>query len=235
MSANWLYQAESSDELLQEVLSIEKAIVLFTASVNPYSKQDFKSISNRLNRTKPMEAVKVNWISRYSGWAAAIILGGILAWTMQDQSKMEAQLAQEKQILTDQMELVNANLQDAQKLVSIFRNQELIAVPLAGQEAFSEAYANVYWDKKESHIYVDTKGLPAPPAGKVYQVWSLKLNPLRPTSLGLIDDSSAESNDVFALENVETSEAFGITLEPAGGSKTPTMEQLYTLGVVSES
>ena len=30
----------------------------------------------------------------------------------------------------------------------------------------------------------------------------------------------------------EGAEAFGITLEPAGGSVSPTLEQLYTLGKV---
>ena len=34
------------------------------------------------------------------------------------------------------------------------------------------------------------------------------------------------------LENANESEAFGITLEPEGGSETPTLEQLYTLGAV---
>jgi len=35
------------------------------------------------------------------------------------------------------------------------------------------------------------------------------------------------------LKNINISEGFGITLEPAGGSETPTMEQLYALGTVS--
>ena len=34
------------------------------------------------------------------------------------------------------------------------------------------------------------------------------------------------------VENVNEAQAFGITLEPAGGSAGPTMEQLYTLGKV---
>ena len=67
----------------------------------------------------------------------------------------------------------------------------------------------------------------------VYQVWSLKLSPLTPTSLGTIDDFTTDANKIFEIENSNESEAFGITLEPAGGSATPTMEQLYTLGVVS--
>ena len=38
---------------------------------------------------------------------------------------------------------------------------------------------------------------------------------------------------VWILENTNESQAFGITLEPEGGSETPTMNQLYTLGEVT--
>jgi anti-sigma-K factor RskA len=64
----------------------------------------------------------------------------------------------------------------------------------------------------------------------VYQVWALKLNPLTPTSIGLLD--KFDDNVFFAVNNTGDAEAFAITLEPAGGSLNPTMEQLYTLGKV---
>ena len=68
--------------------------------------------------------------------------------------------------------------------------------------------------------------------GKVYQVWSLKLDPLTPTSLGTLDTFTADTNKIFTIANTHSSEAFGITLEPEGGSLSPTLEQLYTLGTV---
>ncbi|WP_338038976.1 anti-sigma factor [Maribacter litopenaei] len=53
--------------------------------------------------------------------------------------------------------------------------------------------------------------------------------------MGLLEDFAMDENKVFTLNNPNESEAFGITLEPAGGSESPTLEQLYTLGVVSAS
>ncbi len=35
------------------------------------------------------------------------------------------------------------------------------------------------------------------------------------------------------MMNPNDSEAFGITLEPEGGSKMPSLDQLYTLGTVA--
>lgn len=61
---------------------------------------------------------------------------------------------------------------------------------------------------------------------------TLKLDPLSPTSLGTIDNFTANDSKIFTINNPNESQAFGITLEPAGGSKTPTLEQLYTLGAV---
>ncbi len=48
-----------------------------------------------------------------------------------------------------------------------------------------------------------------------------------------LDDFASNDNRVFELPNANETEAFGITLEPEGGSESPTLEQLYTLGVVT--
>jgi anti-sigma-K factor RskA len=88
----------------------------------------------------------------------------------------------------------------------------------------------VYWNKETEVVYIDAAGLPEPPKGMVYQVWALKLNPLTPTSIGLLEILIKTTAEFFC--NNTDAEAFGITLEPAGGSLSPTMEQLYTLGKV---
>lgn len=124
------------------------------------------------------------------------------------------------------------NLEEANTLISVLRDDNITKVQLAGQVNFENSFAKVYWDKNEKHIFLDAQGLPTPPKGKVYQVWSLTLSPLTPTSLGTIDNFTTDNNKIFELMNVNDSEAFGITLEPVGGNKTPTMEKLYTLGVV---
>ena len=65
-------------------------------------------------------------------------------------------------------------------------------------------------------------------------MWSLKLEPLTPTSLGTLDNYvAATDTSIFEVENTNESEAFGITLEPAGGSEGPNLEQLYALGAVA--
>ncbi|MDD7887062.1 anti-sigma factor [Flavivirga sp. 57AJ16] len=232
-------------EILQEVLEIESAIIKLTASAsqlkNNDSLQNIKQAlgfnindgSKVISITKP----KYNWLT-YSGWAASIILALGLLWTINqnNQLRSDIQISETQQsLLETQIANSKNSLIEAKNLISVLRDNNITQVPLAGQGHFADTYAKVYWDKNSQRIFLDVLGLPEPPEGKVYQVWSLKLSPLTPTSLGTIDNFITDENKIFEIENVNESEAFGITLEPAGGSESPTMEQLYTLGVVTSS
>lgn len=227
-------------ELLQEVLEIEAAVIKLTASISPHA-IDFESFSDRLDTSETkvvdIKPKKPNWIS-YTGWAASILLAGGLLWTLNRNAELQSDLevANTDAIqLEQQIEMVRDNLDDANSVLAVMRDNNVTKVPLGGQGDFTDTYANVYWDKDNNRVLLDADGLPEAPEGKVYQVWSLTLNPLTPTSLGTIDDFNTDDNKIFAIANTNESEAFGITLEPKGGSESPTMEQLYTLGVVSST
>ncbi|WP_417199431.1 anti-sigma factor domain-containing protein [Bizionia sp.] len=243
-------QLLENPDLLDEVLKIEAAVMQLTAAVSPSdSKHLFKAVKEKLgldtdadSKVIPLHQPKTNYLA-YSGWAASVLLAvGLMYFFNQNNTlKSDIQVVEtelQKQtidntLLEERITKTTANLTEAQKLLSVIRDKDILSVPLAGQAVSPESYANVYWDKEGNTVYLDVQGLPEPPAGKVYQVWSLTLNPLAPTSLGTIDNFTSNTNKIFTIENANQSEAFGITLEPAGGSPTPTMEQLYTLGAVT--
>lgn len=222
-------------EVTAEVLAIEAAVVHVTALAAPAKRNlrlsDLrKQLQAKVIPLKP----RYNWLT-YTGWAASVVLGSALFYFITKNNDLTFELesaAAKEQFLEDQISTISNDLNQAQALIEVFRDREITTVPLGGQEVAPEAFAQVYWDKKTKTIYLDAKGLPEAPEGKVYQVWSLTLDPLTPTSLGTIDDFNTDANKVFTIENANASEAFGITLEPAGGSESPTLEQLYTLGVV---
>ncbi|WP_203257244.1 anti-sigma factor [Hyunsoonleella ulvae] len=231
-------------EILQEVLDIEAAIIKLTAATskgtNTHILREIKkelNLSNEIPKVIPISKPRYNWVT-YTGWAASVILGLGLLWTLQQNNKLESDIKISKtqqSILEQHIENSRNNLQEANTLISVLRDDNIAKIPLDGQGNFANAYAKVYWDKTSNRIFLDALGLPEPPEGMVYQVWSLKLNPLTPTSLGTIDSFKTDANKIFEIKNTNQSEAFGITLEPAGGSDTPTMDQLYTLGVVKTS
>ncbi|WP_452220518.1 anti-sigma factor [Lacinutrix salivirga] len=230
-------------ELLNEVLKIEAAILKLTAAASPKdSKYIYSLVKEKLGLTTNTKVVtlnekKSNWFN-YSGWAAALVLGGGLLWMLNQNNELKSNLNNsivDKEFLEAEIDKKNTDLTETKQLLNILRDTDLTPVPLAGQPVYPEAYAKAYWDKDDKKVYLDLQGLPEPPEGKVYQVWSLTLNPLTPTSLGTVDDFVANENKIFTLNNPNESQAFGITLEPAGGSVSPTLEQLYTLGVVEAS
>ena len=229
-------------EVAKEVTAIEAAILKLTAATAPASNSTFSTVKSKIDSAStsdtkviPLPKKATNWAT-YTGWAAAVLLTGGLIWTLVQNNNLNTQLKSaelEKQQLEEQIFKANRSLAETKKLNTILRDKDILAVPLGGQTVSPNAYAKVYWDKKDNQVYVDVQGLPDPPAGKVYQVWSLKLDPLTPTSIGILDQYNEDENKVFALNNNNDSQAFGISLEPEGGSETPTMEQLYTLGVVN--
>ncbi|WP_445736540.1 anti-sigma factor [Mariniflexile sp.] len=231
-------------EILKEVMDIEAAIVKLTAAVSKKTNENtFESIkqylgfNDREKKVISMAKPRYDWIT-YSGWAASIILAAGLLWTVSqnNQLKSDIQTAEIQQsLLETQIANSKNSLEEAHTLITVLRDDSITQVPLAGQGNFANTFAKVYWDKNSERIFLDAQGLPEPPEGKVYQVWSLTLNPLTPTSLGTIDNFATDTNKIFEIKNANQSEAFGITLEPTGGSASPTMEQLYTLGVVSAS
>ncbi len=224
-------------EVKEEVIKIEAAIVSLTSSVAPSNANySFTDLKNKLGgKIVPINTeVKTSW-TMYSGWAAAVVIGaGLFMYinkTNQLEQKIQTAEIQNKLIELDLQNSQN-KLVEMQNVLSVIRNKNIIIIPLAGQVVSPEAYAKVYWDKETKSVYIDVKGLPTPPKDMVYQVWSLKLNPLTPTSLGILDTYTTDADKIIAFSNINESEAFGITLEPKGGSINPTLDQLYTLGTV---
>lgn len=223
-------------ELMEEVISIENAIVQLTAATQIGKIISFDTLKEKLPITKtkviPIQKPTSHW-KWISGWAAAVLFGSMLVYNSYKNQDLKSIIANEKEQLEAQIEKAQNSLAEKERLLEIFRDKDIIAVPLTGQNASPNSYAKVYWDKKTNNIYLDAKGLPTPPKGKVYQVWSLKITPLTPTSLGTLDSFTADANKIFTIKNTNESEGFGITLEPEGGSTSPTLEQLYTLGAVN--
>lgn len=232
-----LDMAKNHPEVQEEILAIENAVINLSQSVAPHlSATNYEKIRKKLIAKKDVIALNrtSSW-TNYIGWAAAAIfvIGFGIQYFKLDESKTTIdKLASEKSLMQESIVGLEFEKQEAEKILAIVRDNNNIQVALGGQEVAPNAYAKAYYNKETNEVYIDASGLPTPPEGKVYQVWGLKLNPLTPQSIGLLDNFTANNSKVFKVEKADGAEAFGITLEPAGGSVSPTLEQLYTLGKV---
>jgi len=232
--------AKENPEVQAEIEAIEKAIINLSYSLAPYlSIDNYERIREQLIEKYNEDGIiampqRKSSIMPYIGWAAAaVFLFGFLF-----QYYRYNEVVEEKEIVTTQsskfeqlLAATQARSTETERALDLVTDNNTVTVQLAGQQAAPEAFAKVYHNPQTRKVYVDTEGLPAPPEGFVYQVWALKLDPLTPTSIGLVEDPKA-GTAIHSVEYSEGAQAFGITLEPAGGSPTPTLEQLYTLGKV---
>ncbi|TQJ67236.1 anti-sigma-K factor RskA [Arthrobacter sp. SLBN-100] len=81
--------------------------------------------------------------------------------------------------------------------------------------------ATVLISSSEDAVVVKMNGVPAPPEGKVYQMWLIPKDGSAPVSQGLMDAEALSKPAV--VEGIASAAALGITVEPVGGSTSPTL------------
>lgn len=81
--------------------------------------------------------------------------------------------------------------------------------------------ATVTVSPSKDAIVVKMNDVPAPPAGKVYQMWLIPKDGSAPVSQGLMDAEALSKPAV--VKGISTAASLGITVEPTGGSTSPTM------------
>jgi anti-sigma-K factor RskA len=105
----------------------------------------------------------------------------------------------------------------------------LISLRLAALEAKDPAYAGakvlVAWDANLHHGTLAAANLPPAPAGHDYQLWVLDPNAPSPLNAGVVVTSRAFDAPPVSVKNP----GFAISLEPAGGSPTPTGPILFAV------
>ena len=230
--------AKNNPEINAEIIAIEKAIIAISSSFSPFhSVANFEKIKEKLElkHAAVIQLEPTKNRSQYIGWAAAVLLlvGIGYQYNQLDQTNTQVVNTEiEKAKLEKEFNVLKLKNTTNETSLAVVRDTKNTVVALGGQAVAPESFAKVYWNQETKVVYIDAAGLPEPPKGMVYQVWALKLSPLTPTSIGLLENFDVNEQKLFAVNNANEAEAFGITLEPAGGSLTPTMEQLYTLGKV---
>lgn len=174
---------------------------------------------------------------RSSGWlrfaaAASIILAIGFAWfgyKSYDQNKT----------LTDTNNALKAKLTSTDSILDqIVAEQKVVKDPnttvvnLVGTKVAPKSSANVYWDSASTNVYIVVKNMPDLPSDKQYQLWALIDG--KPKDLGVFD-ASANNKVILKMKNTQKAQAFAITIEQKGGSTSPTLDKMQSLGKLSQT
>ena len=100
-------------------------------------------------------------------------------------------------------------------------------VTLLSHSTSKGGVAVVVLDAATRKLVVATSGLPALPAGKVYQLWLI--GPVKIVSAGLLPTAQAGVTTPVVAAGIVKGDKLGLTVEPAGGSKQPTTTPIVAL------
>jgi len=117
--------------------------------------------------------------------------------------------------------VVERKLGEVSEQNAVLRDAGFHLVALAGTPDAPKDRARVLFNAKTRRVYVDVQNLPAAPAGRQYQLWAL--NNGKPVDAGVLTPAAAAGDRLERMKDIASAQAFAVTLEPLGGSATPTM------------
>ena len=131
-----------------------------------------------------------------------------------------------QQRLAEDLNQVNYTNEKIQSGLDFLASAETKAVPLGGTDISKSSKAFVFWNPNTAEVRFRIADLPELPTDKQYQLWALKDG--KPIDLGVFDVEEG----LLAMKAIDGAQAFAVTLEPAGGSVNPTLDQMYLYGDV---
>ncbi len=139
-----------------------------------------------------------------------------------------ADLRQEKSVLAEQMQVNTVSLKETKDRLTFLSDTMVKTVHMKPVPKMPASMAMVYWNSQSKEVYLNVMELPAPPAGMQYQLWALADG--KPVDAGVF--SAVDTLQLQKLKDIQSAQAFAVTLEKMGGSDTPTMSGMYMMGTI---
>jgi anti-sigma-K factor RskA len=109
---------------------------------------------------------------------------------------------------------------------SVVSDPNALVVNMVGTTVAPRSSANIYWDSANTSVYLVVKNMPKLPSDKQYQLWALIDG--KPKDLGVFD--ATDEKVILKMKNTQKAQAFAITIENKGGSPSPDLKKLQSMG-----
>ena len=155
----------------------------------------------------------------------------VLYSDLQDSRRQLLVLQDSNQQFSNRVNYMNEQLSDKELALGVLRNPEYKLIKLAGTKQAPEASMMVAFhpDKKEVMIDMAAMKMPANDTEHQYQLWAMVNG--KPVDLGVFD-MQTDDDGMKRMKAIDNPQAFAVTLEPRGGSESPTMEQMMVMGSI---
>ncbi len=132
-------------------------------------------------------------------------------------------LLSERNMLTEKYNVIKSAFDKTFNDMMIMRDENSRVYTLQSTDSTKRYFARVYWNPYTRETYIDVLSLPQPDSSNQYQLWALVGG--QPVSAGLFSaDGEEGAQHVKPVANAET---WAATIEPKGGSITPTLDRMF--------
>jgi anti-sigma-K factor RskA len=141
---------------------------------------------------------------------------------LQESKTLLASLQTQNQHYTNRVNLMDHEL-------SIFRDPSFKLLKLQGTAKSPNSAMMVAWSAEKKKVMIDMAkaNMPVNDKDHQYQLWALVGK--KPVDLGVFD-ADTTSKDMKEMKSIASADAFAVTLEPRGGSASPTMNEMMVIG-----
>lgn len=251
-----LAMAKKYPEINQEIIAIEDAMLAIdqASAVSPSPKLKKKIFDTLESEDKPpiplspeeekvvAEKANIKVVSTSNPWktfavaasvVAVISVGAAVYYANQyfDVEQRFAIAMQQNAVLAEEMQTSQVKLKELNSGMERFITGDFEKIPMKGEDfpMQKDAAVDVFWDKDSKEVLLSVNQLASLDPNNDYQLWAIGEE--GPIGIGLVN--SGIKFDLQVMDIASDAQAFAITIEPKGGSESPTLEKLVVLGEVS--
>ncbi len=188
-------------------------------------------IINMENENVPVR-MSSGW-SRFTAAASIILLIGfcLFAYEFYSLKGANEELASQNNALRAKAAASDSILNQIVAEQKVVSDPNVTVVNMVGTQAAPRSSANVYWDSTSSNVFLVVKNMPKLSSDQQYQLWALIDG--KPNDLGVFDANNDKV--ILKMKNTKKAQAFAITIEQKGGSPSPTLQKMQSLGKIIQT
>lgn len=217
----------SFPELKEDLKDIEKALHYYAeANAIPAPASGLTNLINQINKdtasgnslnTAPKGNNSMNWLL----WVLGVATLGLLILTYFQADRLN-KLSDSYKTLQEDCETKEAESEKTATLYAALTNINNELIEVNATDKYPDTKLILYSNEVDKKNYIQVQSLPPLNSDQSFQLWSLKGTDA-PIPL---DVFRSDQGVVFEVLHEEGSDAYAITIEPLGGSQSPTMENL---------
>ena len=150
-----------------------------------------------------------------------LLTSGLAIWLYTQLEETREELAG----IEDRMTAAEIAYTRAADELEMLRDNDNHVVRMSPTSDDVQSFAVLYWNPQTRSVWIDAETMPPLPTGEQYQLWALGEE--GPVDAGVFDGGTEGLQE---LKEIEEADGFAVTVEPEGGSETPTLERMTVVG-----